>query len=241
MNDFQKIQPPLLYRKEDGTQAFVHDTFEEFFLAKAVGARLEMGEISVEEAHSICSDLDNKKKPNVFGEFDCYSWLYYSDKESNPFHYSVAESAGESFISDSNKFAFCAVLEPYLHKSLEFEYFETGDDDEGYRWDRTFKMNVILDGVVSQGKRVYFATHQGTIEHILSPGWKPVPEYVDGGMLRGIYHKMQQLNLDIIFRPIDYVQNSQYRFFNANGMVNEKNSFLEFEFLEKNGFTLLLG
>ena len=45
------IQSPLLYTKADGTQAFVHDTFRDYFSAKYFAEEINEGRVSVRDAY----------------------------------------------------------------------------------------------------------------------------------------------------------------------------------------------
>ena len=238
----QQIDSSLLYKREDGSQEFVHDTLREFFLARAIAARLSSGRISFDEAHELCSRYDGSKKDEFrkayerLGEAHLFR-LHSSGENLDALHHLVAELSGDDFILRINELELSR-LRGLVGKRIELGYYETDDDDDGFRHDHETKYGLVLEGIVGGNGRFYFVGHSGNFYYVFSPGFKPVPEYVDGGILRHISHDGRSIDVEPLFRPADYVQSSQ-----INAMVgkgeSETNPFLEPEYLRENGLRWL--
>ncbi|MBW2983954.1 hypothetical protein KY361_02475 [Candidatus Woesearchaeota archaeon] len=238
----QAIDSSFLYTRGDGSQEFVHDTYRDFFLARAIAARLSSGRIPFDEAHELCSRYESSKSDKFrkayesLGEAHLFR-LHSSGENLDTLHHLVAEISGDDFILSINALELSR-LRDLIGKRIELRYYETDDDDEGFRHDYETKYGLVLEGIVGGNGRFYFVGHSGNFYYVLSPGFKPVPEYVDGGILRHIFHAGRSINVEPLFRPADYVQGSQIKAMAEKG-ESETNPFLEPEYLRENGLRWL--
>ena len=84
------IQSPLLYTKTDGTQAFVHDTFMEVFLAKYFAAEINSGKLPVGEAYVKYLMVDDFKVREVHGKSESiYQLLQRRSSRENTLYFLV--------------------------------------------------------------------------------------------------------------------------------------------------------